>query len=65
MNQAGEKMKKDCSLSRLEQGRSERHHLVNWKTYKYDGTHWGRTSECNDVRQRSLGMKLIDGHRWK
>jgi hypothetical protein len=32
MNQAGEKMKKDCSLSRLEHGRSERHHLVNSKT---------------------------------
>jgi hypothetical protein len=50
MNSAGEKMKKDCSQSRLEHGRSERHHLVNWKTYKYDGPHWGRTSECNDVR---------------
>jgi hypothetical protein len=25
-----EKMKKDCSLSRLEHGRSERHRVVNW-----------------------------------
>jgi hypothetical protein len=47
-------MKKDCSLSRLEQGRSERHHLVNWISYKYDGTHWGRISECNEGRQRSF-----------
>jgi hypothetical protein len=29
VNQAGEKMKKDCSLSRLEHDRRERHHLVN------------------------------------
>jgi hypothetical protein len=27
-----EKMKKDCSLSRLEHGRSERHRVVNWKS---------------------------------
>jgi hypothetical protein len=27
-----EKMKKDCCLSGLEQGRSERHLLVNWKS---------------------------------
>jgi hypothetical protein len=47
-------MKKDYSLSRLEHGRSERHHLVNSKTHKYDGTHWGGTSECNDGRQRSF-----------
>jgi hypothetical protein len=47
-------MKKDCSLSPFGQGRSERHHLVNSKTYKYDGTHWARTSERNDVRERSF-----------
>jgi hypothetical protein len=28
MNQAGEKMKRDCSLSRSEHGRSERHRVV-------------------------------------
>jgi hypothetical protein len=32
MNQAGEKMKRDCSLSRLEHGRSERHHVGKWKS---------------------------------
>jgi hypothetical protein len=27
-----EKMKEDCSLSRLEHGRSERHRVVSWKS---------------------------------
>jgi hypothetical protein len=40
MNQALEKVKQDRSLSRLEHGRSERHHRVNSKTHKYDGTHF-------------------------
>jgi hypothetical protein len=47
-------MKREYSLSRLEQGRSERHHLVNWISYLYDGTYWAGTSECNEGRQRSF-----------